>query len=287
MKKAKLFFVLLLFAANLCKADSLSGASEETEPVSQAVKIASFNIQIFGVSKMAKPEVVDILVDIVSRADITAIQEVRSVSIDPVDQFMALLPERYDYVIGPREGRSNSKEQYWIIYDAEKFTVLAQETWADETDIFERNPLCVYFRSGGNFDFIIINNHIRPDTAAVEIAALPEVAAYYQNLWQDMDVLFLGDFNADGNYYDESHLADVFPEDGYYIIITNEYDTTVAASENTYDRFIITSSAEAYYTGNFGVTRFDELYDFSRLNIEPRHVSDHYPVWAEFRFDSW
>ncbi|GHV95216.1 hypothetical protein AGMMS50293_15360 [Spirochaetia bacterium] len=231
---------------------------------------------------MAKPEVVDILVDIVSQADIIAVQEVRSAGIEPVEQFMALLPERYGYVIGPREGRSNSKEQYWIIYDTEKFTILAQETWVDETDIFERSSLCVYFQSCGSFDFIIINNHIQPSNTAAEIAALPEVVAYYQNLWDDPDVLILGDFNADGYYYDASHLVDVFPEDEYYIIITDEYDTTVAESKNTYDRFIITSSAVEYYTGNFGVTRFDELYDFSLLSIEPKNVSDHYPIWAEF-----
>jgi len=87
----------------------------------QTIKIMSFNIQTFGVTKMSRPEVVKILVDLVSQADIIAVQEVRSVRIDPVERFMALLPDKYDYIIGPREGRSNSKEQYWVIYYTEKF----------------------------------------------------------------------------------------------------------------------------------------------------------------------
>jgi hypothetical protein len=254
-------------------------------PPSETVVIYSFNIQIFGVSKMNKREVVDVLLDIVSRADIVAVQEVRSARIDPVERFMALLPERYAYVIGSREGRSVSKEQYWIIYDADKFTVLGEDTWADPDDLFERNPYGVYFQSKGTFDFILIDNHISPGKAASEIAALPEVIAYFQNLWQERDVLALGDFNADGLYYDESLLASVFPAPEYTIILTNEYDTTVAKSDNTYDRFIITSSAAEDYTGRFGVIRFDELYDFSQYSIEAGDISDHYPIWAEFAID--
>jgi hypothetical protein len=36
------------------------------------------------------------------------------------------------------------------------------------------------------------------------------------------------------------------------------------------------------FTGNSGVIRFDELYDFDEAGIAPNSVSDHYPVWAEF-----
>jgi hypothetical protein len=245
----------------------------------------SFNIQIFGAAKMARPEVVSVLIDTVSQYDLIAIQEVRSANEEPVLRFMDLLPERYDYVLGPREGRSISKEQYWVIFDAEKFTVAGYETWPDTEDKYERNPLGVYFKTTGDCDFILINNHIQPSNAEYEINVLPEVVVYFKELWDEADVLIVGDFNADGHYYDESLLTGTFPDGEYRIIITNEYDTTVAASDNTYDRFIITSSAVEDYTGNFGVFRFDEVFDFSALNILPRAVSDHYPVWAEFFID--
>ncbi|MDR0721056.1 MAG: endonuclease, partial [Treponema sp.] len=148
--------------------------------------------------------------------------------------------------------------------------------------IFERNPLAAYFQTGGGFDFILINNHIQPSNAAREIAALPGVARSFQDLWGETDVALVGDFNADGSYYDENDLAAVFPQDAYHIVIANEHDTTVASGDNTYDRIIISASAVEDYTGACGVLRFDEVYDFSELFIEPRHVSDHYPVWAEF-----
>jgi endonuclease/exonuclease/phosphatase family metal-dependent hydrolase len=278
------FLLFVAFIALLPVSVIISQQINETagEATDETIMIYSFNIQIFGVSKMAKPEVVEILVDIVSHADIVAIQEVRSAGIDPVEQFMALLPERYGYVIGPKEGRSISTEQYWVIYDATKLTVLGTDSWPDLEDKFERNPYAVYFTTNGAFDFVLIDNHLKPGDAEAEITALPEVVTYYQSFWNESDVLIVGDFNADGYYYDESGLSEIFPESEYTIIVSNEYDTTVAVSDNTYDRFIITATAIEDFTGNFGVLRFDEVYDFDQYSIAPRAVSDHYPIWAEF-----
>jgi endonuclease/exonuclease/phosphatase family metal-dependent hydrolase len=239
-------------------------------------------MQIFGVSKAARAEVMMILADIVSRSDVTAVQEVRSADMAPVTQFMRMLPPGYAFLLGPREGRTKSKEQHWIIYDSSKMRLMDERTWADPGDIFERSPLGAYFQTRDAFDFILINSHIQPSNAARELAALPGVARYFQDLWGETDVALVGDFNADGAYYDENDLAAMFPEDEYRIIITNEYDTTLASGDNTYDRIIITASAVEDYAGACGVLRFDEAYDFSELSIEPRHVSDHYPVWAEF-----
>jgi endonuclease/exonuclease/phosphatase family metal-dependent hydrolase len=255
---------------------------QEEERVWDTVKICSFNIQIFGASKMSKNEVAEILSSIVSSMDITAIQEVRSIFIDPVEQFMALLPEKYAYILGPREGRSSSKEQYWVIYDAGKFSLLGAAQYPDHDDIFERNPLGVYLRSAKGFGFILIDNHLQPGSAEKEIEALPAVVSYFKDYWGEEDVLVVGDFNADGSYYNESLLETVFSAEEYEIVITNDFDTTVAPSDNTYDRFIISNSAREDFTGKKGALRFDEEFDFSLYSIKPQEVSDHYPVWAEF-----
>jgi endonuclease/exonuclease/phosphatase family metal-dependent hydrolase len=252
----------------------------------ETIKLFSFNIQIFGASKMSKPELALILADIISQADVAAIQEVRSREIAPLLEFMKKLPSKYAYVLGPREGRSTSKEQYWIIYDSTKLQAIADATWSDPDDIFERNPLGVYFQTAGSFDFILINNHIQPTRAVQEIDTIPEVVHYFQDLWAERDVILAGDFNADGTYYDEGLLTSVFPDNEYQIIITNDFDTSLAIKDNTYDRIIITASAMEDNAGACGVIRFDELYDFTGLTIRPRQVSDHYPVWAEFHIDA-
>lgn len=274
----------ILFYIREPENESIVDQNENTDGQNEnSLKICSFNIQIFGVSKMEKQDVVDVLVKIISSTDITAVQEVRSTSLEPVEKFMSLLDERYSYVLGPREGRTSSKEQYWVIYNSNAVTVIGEDTYPDPDDIFQRNPLAVYFKAkNGDFDFIIIDNHIQPSDAASEIASLPAVIDYYKEMWNDTDVFVVGDFNADGAYYNENMLAQVFPEPEYYSLISNDWDTTVGVADNTYDRFIITKSAQPYYTGNCGVIRFDEVYDFSAYSIEPKDVSDHYPIWAQF-----
>ncbi|MDR0645308.1 MAG: endonuclease [Treponema sp.] len=260
-------------------------ASFPSPPALDTLHVYSFNIQIFGDSKMKKTEVVKVLVDIVSHADVMAIQEVRAISDEPVKAFMSKLDPKYDYVLGPREGRTASKEQYWVIYDTDKLEVKDRATFDDAEDWFQRSPMAVYFQTKDKFDFILINNHIQPSDAAREISVLPEVIAYFQDKWGERDVMVMGDFNADGSYYNENNLIDVFPESDYLIILTNEYDTTVAGTEDvntTYDRFIITDPAREDYTGNFGVIYYDKMYDFAALGIEPKQVSDHFPLWAEF-----
>ncbi|MDR1180117.1 MAG: endonuclease [Spirochaetales bacterium] len=275
-----LFFYALFPLFSCSTLDSLFN----DEP-KETIIVYSFNIQIFGAAKMAKPEVAEILAEIVSRADVVAVQEVRSISPEPVSRFMTMLPPTYSYVIGPREGRSSSREQYWVIYNTEKLSVVDTRTWPDEEDRFERDPFGVYFQTKDKLDFILIDNHLRPSSVEEEINALPEVVSWFQEFWDEQDVFVVGDFNADGIYYDESLLENVFPQAGYTIIITNDLDTTIAESDNTYDRFIITSSAREDYTGKFGVLRFDEVYDFNAYSVQPKEVSDHYPVWAEFRLD--
>jgi endonuclease/exonuclease/phosphatase family metal-dependent hydrolase len=284
-KKTFLLFAILTLVFSTANSQDSAACQRCGESSPETIKIMSFNIQIFGVSKMSKPEVVGILTDIVSQADIIAVQEVRSARIDPVEQFMAMLPDTYKYVIGPRQGRSSSKEQYWVIYDAAKVTVLEEDSWPDENDIFERSPYAVYFKTNGAFDFILLNNHIQPRAAENEIRALPYVVTYYADLWKDPDVLVVGDFNADSQYFDSSLLASIFPETEYKIIFTDE-DTTLAQSHNTYDRFIITNSAIEDLAGSFGVIRFDEVYNFDDYSILPKNVSDHYPIWAEFLTNS-
>jgi endonuclease/exonuclease/phosphatase family metal-dependent hydrolase len=230
---------------------------------------------------MANPKVAGILADIVSRADVTAIQELRSAAGEPLEQFMAGLP-KYACTLGPREGRSSYKEQFLVIYDREKFSLLGMDAYPDPEDTFERNPLGLYFKAAGGFDFILINNHIKPGDAPREIAALGEAAAWFHELWGDPDLLILGDLNADGAYYDEAELAGIFPLGQYSILTGNHWDTTVAESENTYDRIIISAAAREDYASLSGVWRFAELYDLESLGIQERELSDHYPVWADF-----
>jgi endonuclease/exonuclease/phosphatase family metal-dependent hydrolase len=268
-------FLLALFLLPCCRSRGPSNPPRET------LRIVSFNIRTFGAAKMGRPELAELLADILSRAGIAAVQELRSAAIEPLELFMSYLPG-YGCALGPREGRSAYKEQFLVVYDREKISLLGMEAYPDPEDAFERNPLGLYFKAVDGFDFILINNHVKPGDAPREIAALEEAAAWFGGLWGDPDLVILGDLNADGAYYDEAELEGIFPYDRYSILITNDYDTTVAESGNTYDRIIISAAAREDYAGFSGVWRFAELYDLESRGIEERELSDHYPVWADF-----
>ena len=76
-KPVKLVLIAILTITILgilsCEKES-SGAS------SDIIKIASFNIQIFGKTKASKQEVMDILAQFILEFDIVAIQEIREAS---------------------------------------------------------------------------------------------------------------------------------------------------------------------------------------------------------------
>ena len=92
----------------------------------ETLRIGSFNIQIFGISKASKPEVMDILADIIRTYDIIAIQEIRDASQTALPALVDLVNadgSQYDYVVSERLGRTTSKEQYAYIFKTQTIEV--------------------------------------------------------------------------------------------------------------------------------------------------------------------
>ena len=56
-----------------------------------SVRVATFNIQVFGKSKASKPQVMDVLARIVRNFDLVAIQEIRSSDDDLLPNFVELI----------------------------------------------------------------------------------------------------------------------------------------------------------------------------------------------------
>ena len=91
---------------------------------------------------------------------------------------------------------------------------------------------------------MLINIHTDPDEAEKEIPALKQTALNAQTETGEQDIIILGDFNADCTYFDENTLVTAFPAPDYTGIISNTEDTTVKSTTCTYDRIIITQTAE-------------------------------------------
>lgn len=257
-----------------------------TSDSDSTIKLAAFNIQVFGVTKANKPEVMEVLSKIIRNYDIVAVQEIRDASQTAlpalVNAVNAMGGSQYDYVVGERLGRTVSKEQYAYIYNNQTIELIGSPyTFPDPSDIFHREPYIANFKArDGNFDFVLITLHSDPNTATQEINDLPIVVNYTKSQFHDEgDFIILGDLNADCNYFKEDGPSPL-RSDEYYWVINNSVDTTTKPTDCTYDRIIITAPAIPDFTGDSGAFRFDEAY-----NLTYEHtiaVSDHYPVYATF-----
>ncbi len=260
----------------------MEGADEEG-----TVRVGAFNIQVFGVTKAAKLEVMDVLAGIIRSYDIVAVQEIRDRSGTALP---ALIEEvnadgtEYAYIVSERLGRTTSREQYAYIYNNETIELLDGGHTCPEpdgTDPFHREPYITSFRvRDGTFDATLITVHTDPDEATEEINALHDVVRYAQAAYPgERDFIVLGDLNADGSYFDEDSFSTMSGGD-YVWLISNSVDTTTKATDYTYDRIIITSPAVSDFTGDAGVYRYDIIYGLNGSGTTA--VSDHYPVYAEF-----
>lgn len=249
-----------------------------------SIKICSFNIQVFGTGKLKKPQAMQVLTEVVRRFDVVAIQEVRSVDDTVVPRFLEMVNSagaKYDFIIGPRLGRTNSREQYAVLFNTERMEVDrgAVYTADDPKDLLHREPLVARFRVRGlpsetAFSFNLVNIHTDPDETATELDALADVfVGVQQNGSGEDDVILLGDLNV--NEYRLGRLG-LLPGIAYAVTGT----TTNTRRDKMYDNIVFDRRATSEFTGRWGV--LDLAKEFSLTEAAALEVSDHCPVWAEF-----
>ena len=250
-----------------------------------AITICSFNIQVFGESKISKPQVVDVLTKVVRKFDIVAIQEVRAKSDSVIPQFLSAINadgSRYQFVIGPRLGRTVSKEQYTFIYDSTRIEVDPSSvgTSPNPGDRLHRPPLHARFRVRANppesgFSFWLVDTHTDPDEVSAEVNALADVFMEMKALRPDEDdVILMGDLNAGPPQFGK---IKQIPGVGWAVSGV----TTNTRRSKTYDNLIFDTRTTTEYTGRWGVLDLQNTFGLSL--DKALEVSDHNPVWAAFR----
>ncbi len=250
----------------------------------ETIRVASFNIQVFGQSKSDKSAVMDYLARIARYFDVIAIQEIRSKVQDVVPRFVDKINEtgvHYDWVIGPPIGRTVSTEQYAYIFDRASIEVDRSQLYTvdDPDDLLHREPYVGWFRVRGPspeqaFTFTLINIHTDPDETDTELDVLDDVLLAVQNDGRgEDDVILLGDLNVD-----DQHLGELGRLSGVAWAISG-VPTNVRGTK-TYDNIVYQSMATPEFTGRAGV--FDFMREFNLTMDEALEISDHLPVWAEF-----
>jgi deoxyribonuclease-1-like protein len=240
--------------------------------VPPTIRIATFNIQIFGQAKMAKPQVMGYIVDIVDDYDIVAIQEIRSLEQNVIPTLVAMLgPEHWDFRISARLGRTVSKEQYAYVYRRDRVTMGPCWIVDDPGDRLHREPFACE-ATAGRFDFLLLNIHTDPDEVETEINALDDVLV--AALAIEGDAILLGDLNASPSEFDE--LGEL---PGITWIVPDGIPTNTRGTK-TYDNLVFIGSEVREFTGQGGVLDFPAVFG---IDLEQAlAISDHLPVWAEF-----
>lgn len=261
-----------------------SGEGGDPARRGEGLRIASFNIQVFGTSKLDKPKVANTLAKIVREFDIVAIQEVRSNEQDLIPRFVEMVNQtgrKYDYVIGPRVGRTNDKEQFAFLFDRESVEVDRTQLYTidDPYDRISHEPLVAWFRVRGPaqdkaFTFSLVNVHVDPNDAANEIAVLHEIYRVVRDDGRrEDDVILAGDFQADAET-----LAQSIGFSGITWAVSS--GTTDTRSTKLTDNLVFASGATIEYVGRQGT--FDFMRKYNMTLEQALEVSDHLPVWAEF-----
>jgi len=261
--------------------------------------VASFNIQVFGVTKAKDDWVMQRLAAIIRLFDVVAVQEIRSQDDGAIRQLINYINadgQRYSYVISERLGRTVSKEQYAYIFDTSRVVSNQNETYVvadgsssngqgdqgsqQSPDLLHREPFVARFVSthpGSPFRFTLIDTHTDPDLAESEVDVL---ATVYQNVrtfeastGSEDDVMLMGDFNEAPNKF--GHLATI---PGLMPAIFDQPSNT--AESKLFDNIMIDKYNTFEFTGRSGVLRMREM--FGLQISEAKRISDHNPVWAEF-----
>jgi deoxyribonuclease-1-like protein len=255
-----------------------------TQRPGDRILIASFNIQVFGTSKMAKSDVMNVIIHTIRQFDIVAIQEVRAKDDEILPKLVAALNQdgsRYNFLIGPRLGRTVSTEQYAYVYDTNRveYDPTCVGTIPDPKDLLHREPFVARFRPRTSvperaFSFWLVNIHTDPDDVPHEVDALADMFQMMRTLRPDEDdVILLGDFNAS-----ETQMGRLGKIPGITMAVRGAMTNT--RQTKAYDNIIFDSNATGEYSGRWGV--FNLTTQYGLTTEQALLVSDHFPVWAEF-----
>lgn len=252
---------LLKFNTSKNKVNDTNSTNETIEagiPLTK-VTLASWNLDVFGRTKAQSDALMNYYADKINDYDMIIIQEIQDKTGEAFKELCDLLPD-YKCELSSRAGRTQSKEQYGIIY--KKWIHMKQFTDynPDPKNRWEYPPLKFIFEFG-QYNIIVYTIHINPSDATYELQMLEYLVK------DEGNAVIIGDLSADCSYY--SRYRDPTFKNWEWLITDND-DTTVSETNCAYDRILINNLANNYVWSHGIMTD---------VNIEQ---SDHYLIWVTF-----
>lgn len=279
-----IIFMLLVFQ---CWSIESTAIRPDSSQDNTEISIASWNLKNFGKTKLKDQDRINIIISVLKKYDIIAIQEVQDKSLllpKKLIEKINATGENYNVVSSKRLGRTK-KEQYLFVYDDDVVDFIPNTIGygIEPNNEYSREPFYANFRAG-NFDFYLMTIHTDPDDVDVEI---PMLKLSYLDLQdqtsEENDIILLGDFNAKapgvtaGSYITMNSIAGI--SDIFFTIM----DETNTRGGRAYDNIIFQSNYTTEYSGASGVYTF--WTDYGLTEDEGFKISDHKLVWAKFRID--
>lgn len=286
----------------------------------QNLLIASWNIRAFGnltrkwdsdENDSPKRDLHSILciAEIIKRFDVIAVQEVKD-NIRALRDTLKILGHNWSLILTDvNKGKVGNGERMAYLFDTRRVQMsglagelVVPEEWEDDindgalANQFVRSPYAVSFQSGKH-TFILVTLHILyGDSPKSRIQELKGIAKWLSSWANDMnayhhDLIALGDFNIDerGDLLDKTFLSE-----GLYVppqLRKKEVTRSIFDQTKYYDQI-------AWFDGPPNGPKLSMAflnggnYDFVPIALQNRGltknslswlISDHYPLWAEFK----
>jgi deoxyribonuclease-1-like protein len=261
------------------------------------LRIGSFNMLHVGERKDKDYER---LARIVAQFDLCGVLELENEQ--ALRDLTAALGAGWSHVISDREAgdpeRPGTFEFYGFVFRSSKVTPLDSPTgfFQDTDSTFSREPYFTSFRSG-HFDFTMLLLHAESpgntSNLTTELEHLPDVFQFVQDLDpNENDVLMAGDFNRSPStnsggttpawqaFLAVPQMDCVIPDDAL-----TSLSSKPTGFANHYDEICLVRNATREFSGTGGAFDFVAAMFEGRNTPAKKFVSDHLPVWAEFRTD--
>jgi endonuclease/exonuclease/phosphatase family metal-dependent hydrolase len=252
-------------------------------PRGDAIRIASFNLQVFNDTKARKGHVIELLATMLRSFDVICLQEISGREQDLLPRLVDHINRsgvHYDYLIGPRVGRGTASQQLAFLFDTETLETDRYQLYTvdDPQELLSTEPLVAWFRcrrvpADQAFTFSLVNMHIDMHDAQRELALLSElVRGVMQDGRNEDDCILAGDFSSSDR--EMRSLASAGLQATLSGVPTHVQGTQML------DNILIPLKATSEFTGRAGVLDFLREHNLS-LDAA-MEVSDHMPIWAEF-----
>jgi hypothetical protein len=257
-------------------------------PSHLTIRVATFEMGRLDEAKLANHRVSDVLMRLLPRFDLIALQGVRGknqgVLVRLVEQMNHATGRTFDFATCPTQQRDGIEHFNAFVFDRDRIDIdrTTVHFVEDRSGRLRIKPLVGAFRAHGPnpaeaFTFTLINVENDSDRTSEELDVLADVyRAVRDDGRGEDDIILLGNLESD-----DQHLGQLGKLLGVSALLSGSpLVPTTTRGTSLADNVLLDRRATCEFTGRIEVV--DMMREFDLTMPEAQEVSEHLPVWAEF-----